>query len=182
MAHLTTEELQLGLDHIRRSPTDRGTVEMIVSRPAVDGRVVLTDGRLDAEHGLIGDSWRSRNNGHAGELPPDPDRQLTVMNARVIALMARDREQWPLAGDQLYVDLDLSDENLPPGSQLTLGSAVIEVTEPPHNGCAKFRDRFGTDAVRFVNSPDGKALHLRGINAKVVQPGTVRQGDTVTKR
>jgi MOSC domain-containing protein YiiM len=107
--------------------------------------------------------------------------QLNLINARLIALLAQDKARWPLAGDQLYVDLDLSEENLPPGTRLTIGAAVIEVTDQPHTGCKKFAARFGADAVKFVNSPEGKALHLRGINAKVVQGGTIRAGDTVRK-
>ena len=103
------------------------------------------------------------------------------MSSRAAALVAGDRERWPLAGDQLYVDLDLSDENLPPGTRLALGSAVLEVTDEPHTGCKKFTARFGLDAMVFVNSPVGRALNLRGINARVVESGTVRVGDAVTK-
>jgi MOSC domain-containing protein YiiM len=103
------------------------------------------------------------------------------MNARVIALIAQDEDRWPLAGDQLFVDLDLSKTNLPAGTRLALGSAVIEVTAEPHTGCRKFVDRFGLDAMQFVNSEAGRRLQLRGINAKVVQGGTIRVGDLVRK-
>jgi MOSC domain-containing protein YiiM len=103
------------------------------------------------------------------------------MNARVAALVAQDKDCWQLAGDQLYLDMDLSADNLPPGTQLAIGSAIIEVTPPPHTGCNKFVARFGLDAMKFVNSPVGQALHLRGINAKVIQPGTIRVGDTAKK-
>jgi MOSC domain-containing protein YiiM len=107
--------------------------------------------------------------------------QLNVMNARVIALVAQGEQRWPLAGDQLFLDLDLSAANLPAGTQLALGTAVIEVTDQPHTGCGKFVERFGVDAMQFVNSSIGRELHLRGINARVVRPGRVRAGDVVRK-
>ena len=110
-----------------------------------------------------------------------PDMQLNIMNARVVALVAQDKSRWPLAGDQLFIDLDLSDANLPPGTRLAIGSAVIEITAQPHTGCGKFVERFGLDAMEFVNSPVGKELHLRGVNAKVVRPGVIRVGDVATK-
>ena len=96
-------------------------------------------------------------------------------------LLAQRPERWSLAGDQLFVDLDLSPENLPPGTRLAMGSAAIEVTKQPHTGCAKFVERFGLDAVKFVNSDEGKQLHLRGINARVALPGVIRVGDIVSK-
>jgi MOSC domain-containing protein YiiM len=172
MPQATADELEAGLDEIRRSPASEGTVELIVRRPAVNEREVLEEAVLDPAEGLVGD----RHDGSA-----HPHTQLTLMNARVIELVARDRERWPLAGDQLYVDLDLSPENLPPGTRLSLGSAVIEVTDELHTGCAKFTSRFGSAAIRFVNSPPGRALRLRGMYARVVEPGTVSQGDTIRK-
>jgi len=179
--HRTADELAAGLDEIRSSPADAGTVELIVRRPAEDEREVLDVGVLDLDEGLVGDAWRQRRSGRTPEGPADPGTQVTLMNARVIALLARERERWPLAGDQLYVDLDLSHENLPPGTRLALGSAVIEVTAEPHTGCAKFSARFGSDAIRFVNSPLGRQLRLRGVNARVVEPGAVSRGDAVRK-
>jgi hypothetical protein len=175
--HLTASELEAGLDEIRQAPQDCGTVEMIVRRPQVGEREILEEGHLDPAHGLVGDSWSIRGAGR----PPNTDVQLTLMNVRVTALVAQDKTRWPLAGDQLYVDLDLSADNLPAGTQLAIGSAVIQVSAPPHTGCAKFVERFGMDAMLFVNSTQGKELHLRGINASVVQPGVIRVGDTVRK-
>lgn len=179
--HLTMAELEAGLGEIRQTPKEQGTLEMIVRRPQVNAREVLAEGKLDLEEGLAGDSWRARGSGKTGDGLANRDMQLNVMNARVIALLAQTKERWALAGDQLFIDLDLSVENLPAGTRLAIGTAVIEVTNEPHNGCKKFQERFGSDALKFVNSPLGKQLHLRGINAKVVTPGIIRTGDTVRK-
>jgi MOSC domain-containing protein YiiM len=173
--HLTTDELEAGLDEVRRSPADAGVVELVVARPDVGVRDLLAEGTLDEDKGLVGDNWGARHD------LPDPEKQLNVINARLSRLVAIDPERRPLAGDQLHVDLDLSIVNLPPGTRLALGSAVIEVTEPPHTGCAKFVERFGRDAMRFVNSPLGRELRLRGMCAKVVVTGTVRPGDPIRK-
>ena len=179
--HLTWEELEAGLGEVRRSPKDEGVLELIVRRPQVDAREVLEAGELNPSEGLAGDSWRVRGSSRTADGSSHPEMQLNIMNARAIALVAQDKGRWPLAGDQLYIDLDLSDENLPAGTRLALGSAVIEVTAEPHTGCNKFVSRFGRDAMRFVNSPAGRELHLRGINAKVVRPGVIRVGDVVRK-
>ena len=173
--HLTRSELEAGLDGIRNSPRDNGVVELIVTRPASGLREMPDQAHLDPDQGMSGDNWAVRMTA------PDPATQLTVMNARVIALIAPDRARWPLAGDQLYVDLDLADDNLPPGTQLEIGSAMIEVSVEPHTGCGKFVQRFGVDAMKFVNSPLGRQLHLRGINARVVRAGVVRVGDRARK-
>jgi MOSC domain-containing protein YiiM len=179
VVHVSAAKLEAGLPGIQLAPASEGIVELIVRRPAEGEREVLEEASLDLDEGLVGDRWwaRARTTGE----PVDPSTQLTLMNARVIALIAPDRERWPLAGDQLYVDLDLRPENLPPGTRLALGSAVIEVTDVPHTGCAKFSGRYGSDAIRFVNSRAGRDLRLRGMNAKVVEPGRVRTGDTIRK-
>ena len=180
MTHLATDNLHAGLDHIRQSPKDEGRVDLIVRRPGEDEREVVDEAALDCQDGMVGDTWNVRISKRTGE-GPDPDRQLTVMNARAAMLVAGDDDHGGLAGDQVYVDLDLSYDNIPPGTRLELGTAVIEVTAAPHRGCAKFAARFGKDALRFVNSIVGQELNLRGINAKVVVDGTVRVGDTVRK-
>lgn len=179
--HLTTAELEAGLDEIGRSPQDEGELVLIVRRPQAGAREVLEAGELSLTEGLAGDNWKTRASSRTADGSPHPDMQLNIMNARAVALVAQGRERWPLAGDQLYVDMDLSDENLPVGTRLALGSAVIEVTAQPHLGCPKFVARFGRDAMAFVNSPAGKRLRLRGINAKVVQPGTIRVGHALKK-
>jgi hypothetical protein len=182
MEHLGAEELAAGLDAIRAAPAEVGTVELIVRRPAQDEREVLEEGLLTIEDGLAGDDWRTRGSRSAPDGTANPERQLTVMGSRVIDLLAGgDRAAWPLAGDQLYVDLDLGIANMPAGTRLEIGNAVIEVTEPAHTGCAKFSARFGSEALRFVNSPAGRGLRLRGLNARVVRPGTVRRGDAVCR-
>jgi hypothetical protein len=179
--HLTTEELEAGLDEIRNAPREEGELKLIVRRPGIDEREVLREAELDLVEGLVGDNWKTRRSSRTPDGSPHPDMQLNIMSSRVIALVARNPDRWHLAGDQLFIDLDLSAENLPPGTRLTLGSAVIEVTNQPHTGCKKFVERFGMDAMKFVNSPLGRQLHLRGINARVVQPGVIQVGDVARK-
>ena len=179
--HLTTAELEAGLDTIRQSPKNEGVIALIVRRPQVDAREVLEEGELDLAEGLVGDTWKVRRSNRTPDGSPHPDMQLNIMNARVIALVAQEKDRWPLAGDQLFIDMDVSQENLPPGTRLALGSAVIEVTGQPHTGCKKFEARFGLDALKLVNSPVGRQLQLRGLNAKVAQPGVIRVGDLVKK-
>ena len=177
--HRPLQEMCKWLDHIRASPSIKGRVELIVRRPTVDAREVITRGELCTTNGLTGDNWNMKPTRATGM--PDPKAQLTLMNARAAAVIAGDRDRWVLAGDQLYVDFDLSAENVPPGTRLAVGAAEIEVTDEPHMGCGKFVRRFGVDAQKFVNSSDGRSLNCRGINARVVVGGTVRTGDMIRK-
>lgn len=178
---LAMGELEAGLELIRQSPKSEGRLELIVRRPHPGEREVLQEGVLNLAEGLVGDNWRTRGNSRPSPSPSRHDLQVTIMNSRVIALISPEKARWPLAGDQLFIDLDLSEENVPAGTQLALGSAVIEVTAEPHTGCKKFVGRFGVEAMKFVNSPVGRQLHLRGINAKVVQAGVIRVHDMVKK-
>jgi hypothetical protein len=181
MKHLTMDELEAALDHLRQTPKDDGVVELIVRRPEVDQREVLDEAELDPAGGLIGDNWIVRGSKRTPDGSAHPDMQINIMNARVTALVAQEKDRWPLAGDQLYIDLDLSKENLPAGSRIAVGSAVLEVSPFPHTGCHKFVARFGLDAMKFVNSEIGKQLCLRGINAKVIQGGVVKVGSKAKK-
>jgi len=175
--HLSMDELEAGLHEILCAPRDGGALEMIVRRPGVGQREISFEAQLDVEHGLVGDNWALRN----APRRPNREAQLTLMNARVTALVAQDRDRWPLAGDQLYVDLDLSEANLPAGSRLGIGTAVVEVSALPHTGCAKFVARFGRDAMTFVNAPRHRELRLRGMNTRIVSSGVIRVGDAINR-
>jgi hypothetical protein len=181
MEHRTLDELRAGLDHIRESPLDGGVIELIVARPSLNERAVVEAATLDREHGLVGDCWATRGSSSTADGRANPLKQVNFMNSRAIALIAGAKPRWPLAGDQFYVDLDLGGENLPPGTRLALGTAVVEITDPWHKGCEKFVARYGADALRFVRSPEGRELNLRGIHSTVVVAGTVRTGDVVRK-
>ena len=181
VSHRTMDELRAAVDDIRQAPADRGTVALVVRRPEVNRREVLHEGYFDAADGLAGDTWRLRRSGRTTDGSAHPDMQLTLMSVRAIGAISPDESRWPLAGDQLFVDLDLTYANLPPKTQLQIGEAVLEVTEQLHTGCGKFVERFGLDAMKWVNSPEGRTLNLRGIYAKVVTAGRIRPGDTITK-
>jgi len=181
LTHLSKTELEAGLEYIRQSPKDDGKVMLIVRRPKVDEREVTGKAELSLEDGLVGDTWKARGSKATPDGSANIHAQITIMNSRAVALIAQQEDRWALAGDQLYVDLNLSDDNLPAGTRLVIGSAILEVSELPHTGCAKFSQRFGVEAHKFVNSPEGKQLHLRGINTTVIQAGEIRVGDGVMK-
>ena len=166
------------LAEVQAAPADSGRVELIVRRPAPEQREILAEADLDLELGLVGDHWAGRD---PATTPVYMDAQLTVISTRVLAIIEPDQTRWPLAGDQLYVDLDLSEANLPAGTRLAVGTSVIEISETPHTGCAKFSSRFGSDALRWINSPVGRAHRMRGLNARIVEAGTVRTGDTIRR-
>lgn len=179
--HRSREELEGGLEDIAEAPKDRGRLEAIVLRPAFGERKTLNSAELSPDAGIKGDHWAK---GCWRSLPdgrPDPDVQVCIMSARVIRLIAGDKANWPPAGDQLFIDLDLSRDNLAPGQRLSLGSTILEITEVPHNGCQKFVKRYGLDATQFVNSKIGKENRLRGIYAKVIEAGTISVGDIIEK-
>ena len=178
VVHLSREQLEAGLEVISQSPKEQGTLDMIVRRPEIGVRDIVRDGVLDIDVGLEGDNWKTRG---GSERPAKPETQITLTNARAIQHIAQSKDRWALAGDQLYVDFDMSEENLPSGTRLSIGSAVLEVTAEPHNGCKKFVERFGMDAMLFVNSDIGKKMHLRGVNARVLQTGEICVGDIVSK-
>lgn len=179
--HRPLAEIERDVAGMGSSPVDNGVVEMIVCRPSIDERRVLDEGVLDVTHGLRGDSWETRGARIPGR-GPDPLRQITVMNSRILASIAGDRDRWQLAGDQLIVDLDLSIDSLPAGTRLQIGDAVVEVTEPPHTGCSKFAGRFGADALAWANGPAGRLQRRRGMHVRVLVSGTVRPGDAIRKR
>jgi hypothetical protein len=179
--HLSAAELTVGLAALEPSPREQGVVRLIVRRPRTGQREVIEEGELDTITGLVGDNWQHRGSSRTADGTAHPDMQINVMNARVIELIAGSQSRWPLAGDQFFVDLDLGARNVPPGTRLGLGTVVLEVTNQPHTGCAKFIERFGLDAMKFVNSADGRALQLRGINARVITSGRVRTGDSIRK-
>ena len=178
--HLTTEQLEAGLEDIRQSPADGGSLLMIVRRPDTDEREVVEEAALDVDVGLVGDNWKARGSPRTPDGKANPEAQITMMNSRLLALLAQSEERWPLAGDQLVIDMDLSVENLPAGTRLSIGSAMVEISAKPHTGCEKFEDRFGREALRFISTPLGRSLRLRGVNTKVVRSGTIRVGDAAT--
>lgn len=179
--HLSMTDLEAGLEHIRQSPKEAGVLRMIVRRPETDERLLVDSAELTLEDGLVGDNWKVRGSRHNPDGSARLEAQITIMNARAAALIAQIEDRWSLAGDQLYADFDLSDDNIPPGTRLEIGSAIVEVSALPHTGCNKFSARFGIEALKFVNSPEGKRLHLRGINTRVVRAGSIHVGDTIKK-
>lgn len=180
MGNLNHQQLTDGLDHIQHSPSNAGLIEMLVLRPEIDERKVVDRAEFAVGTGLVGDNYVARGNGNTEDGEAHPEAQVTIMNSRVLNLISEgDRERWPLAGDQILVDMDLSRSNLPAGTRLSLGTVVLEVSAKPHTGCAKFAQRFGLDAAKWINSD--AELRLRGINAMVVTAGTCSVGDVITK-
>ncbi len=177
--HRPLSVLNERLEWVRQAPRDEGTVRLLVRRPAVDAREVLTEAQLDADIGLVGDNWHVKGSSSTEDGGPNPAAQITVTSWRAISLVAGSEERAALAGDQIHADLDLSVDNLPAGTLLHVGSVILEVSEKPHTGCKKFSGRFGADALRFVNLGAGRELRLRGINTRIVQGGTVRAGDVI---
>ena|GEM_PF-424157 len=177
-----TPEPSAWLDEVLRSPSDNGTLTMLVRRPNTGEREVLTEGLLDVRLGLVGDNWSSRGSKSTVDGRSDPAAQLNVMNSRAARLVGGSEHRMPLVGDQLLIDLDISTDNLPVGALLQIGDhAVIEVTAKPHTGCAKFTQRFGLAAKRWTNAPETNDQRLRGLCATVIEPGTIRPGDRIHK-
>ena len=181
VAKVPMEVLEAGLGQVRAAPGGSGTLELIAVRPAMEERKILETAHVDQEFGVVGDMWAEKPTSKTGE--PDPEAQVTLMSSRAAALVADggDHEAWAQAGDQLYVDFDLSEANLPAGTRVAIGDVVLEISAEPHLGCGKFIKRYGVDAMKLVNSEQGRALRLRGVNARVIEPGTVRTGDAVRK-
>jgi hypothetical protein len=173
--------LEAGLCGVLDSPRDEGTLEAIFVRPREGRREALVSVEVSPEGGVAGDRWATD---HWQKLPdgrPDPLSQVSLMNARILRLVAGGDDAMCLAGDNLIVDMDLSAVHLPAGSRLRIGrDVVLELTAQAHTGCAKFERRYGTDARAFINSPTGRSLNLRGRYARIVQGGTIRVGDAVT--
>ena len=178
--HLALTELNEGLPDILGSPKDNGTLAGIVIRPKKGVRRELDSCELSLALGVHGDRWAEGCWKTTEDGSPHPDVQICIMNARCIALIAQERGNWAPAGDNLFIDLDLSPANTPPGTRLAIGTAVIEITDTPHNGCESFIARYGRDACVFVNTGEGKRLRLRGIYGRVVQDGRVSIGDVVS--
>jgi hypothetical protein len=166
---------------VRSAPADGGRVELLVLRPDREQRQLVDEVALDPAIGVAGDNWGARTSRSTPDGSADPEDQVTIMSTRVLGAIAPDREAWPLAGDQVYVDADLSAGNLPAGTRVALGTAILVISEKPHTGCAKFSERFGSDALRWINSPVGRELRMRGVNARIEQAGVVRVGDTLRK-
>ena len=179
--HLTMDEIMDNFADSSPSPRDGGVLEMIVRRPHDDERLEVIEADLDPVVGLVGDNWLERGSRKTDDGSAHPDMQIAIMNSRILGLLAEDRSSWPLAGDQLYIDLDLDEENLPSGQLLSIGTAVLEITDMPHHACGKFTERFGKAATRFLNSEEGRNGRRRGIYARVVKAGTIRVNDVVTK-
>lgn len=178
---LTIEEIESRLENIKQSPKDAGVIVLLVCRPATDERQIITKAKLELQNGLEGDNWKTRGSKSTPDKSADPEAQITLMNSRVIDLLTEHQNDWQLAGDQIFVDFDLSLDHLPPHSKIQVGSAILEISAKPHTGCKKFSDRFGIQALEFISTPQGKSLRMRGVNARVIQAGEIHVGDVVRK-
>ncbi len=177
MTHAATRELEAKLDWLRESPKDGGKITCIMIRPRTNERVLLTTCEVSPGQGVHGDNWTQRY----GSKTPDPMAQITIMNTRMIELLGEGPDQQTLSGDQFFADMDLSEANLSVGQRLRMGTAILEISPKPHTGCSKFSKRFGADALRFVNSAEGRPLRLRGVYVKVVSAGSIEVGSTIEK-
>ncbi|HJQ79911.1 MAG TPA: MOSC domain-containing protein [Lacipirellulaceae bacterium] len=181
--HRSAIELEQGLADVTESPRDAGRLEAIVIRPASNERRMLQSVRLTPEGGVEGDRWVTDSYYRLKDGRSDPCCQVSIMNARFLRQIAGSEDSICLAGDNLIVDLDLSEANLPAGSRLAIGrEVVIEITEKAHTGCSKLEGRYGSEARAFMNSKARKSLHLRGRYASVVSGGTIAVGDVVRKQ
>lgn len=167
---LSFDELERLWQTGARPPRGVGTVRLITLRVGGRQHELPLSAMLTVEGGVAGDKWGE-------EVSPDPDGQVTLMNARVAELIAGDRVPRPLPGDNFLVDLALDEEALPVGARVRLGQAVIQVTAKPHSGCKTFRERFGAEALRWVNVRANRPLRLRGVMCRVVVAGSVAVGD-----
>ncbi len=158
-----------------------GTVARIVLRPDGELRREVTEAVIDVDEGVVGDNWKARGSSRTPDGSANRGAQVTLMSTRVLAVIEPDESRWPLAGDQLLADVDLSVAGLPAGARLAIGEAVLVVSEDPHTGCAKFSARFGSDALRWINGPDGRPLRMRGVNLTVERGGAVRVGDPIRR-
>ncbi len=180
--HLSTLELEQGLPEVLAAPRDAGRLAAIFVRPATNERRSLADARLTPEGGIDGDRWVTDSYYRLTGGRSDPRSQVSLMNVRFLRQIALNEDAICLAGDNLIVDLDLSEANLPAGSQLAIGDEVIiEISELSHTGCSKLEGRYGKEARAFMNNARGKSLHLRGRFARILVGGTIRVGDTVRK-
>lgn len=176
MKFVTVNELEYNLPYILSSPKDEGRIENIIVRRKKNERELRKEVFLSQERGVEGDRWFDLSKGE-----PDPRRQLTIINSRLIKLLAQNDERMQLAGDNLITDLDLSESNLPVGQRLTIGDVMVEIADVPHTGCSKFAERFGKDAVEFINAPERSSLRLRGVYAKFLNSGLIHVGDIIKK-
>ncbi len=170
--HLDYGLLQAAFLELPPAPATRGRVVQIVRRGEGGRREYLEHTRVTPHTGVPGDAWARRS-------APDPDEQITAMQAGVARLLANG-QPLGLFGDNLFLDLDLSANNLPPGSVLRIGTAGFVITAKPHTGCRKFLTRFGRDALRFVSEAAHRSHNLRGVHLRVLEPGEVRLGAEAT--